>query len=92
MATATDRRRDRGWRYRDGLAGTLRQRRHHVWSRLLGYPAVIHARRPRSVHPRGHVRADRKPGFPVFYVGRDDVHGVLVHLFTRVHQRRSAKS
>jgi hypothetical protein len=24
------------------------------------------------------------PDFRVFYVGRDDVHGVLVHLFTRV--------
>src|ERR1700728_336982 len=24
------------------------------------------------------------PDFRVFYVGRDDVHGVLMHLFTRV--------
>ena len=28
------------------------------------------------------------PDFRVFYVGRDDVHGVLVHLFSRVQAER----
>ncbi|WP_225728478.1 MULTISPECIES: hypothetical protein [unclassified Nocardia] len=32
----------------------------------------------------GEFGATASPDFRVFYVGRDDVHGVLVHLFSRV--------
>ncbi len=33
---------------------------------------------------KGAFGATASPDFRVFYVGRDDVHGVLVHLFSRV--------
>lgn len=37
----------------------------------------------------GEFAPNASPDFRVFYVGRDDVHGVLVHLFSRI--RLSAK-
>lgn len=34
--------------------------------------------------PEGAFGPSASPDFRVFYVGRDDVHGILMHLFTRV--------